>query len=251
MKIDIWKPYMTYVVLIIIFVVLVILALVQNIIQIKELVVATLPLAGTFLGAMFAFRLNENKEARKLLLIQRQSLNRSLFILIRQANAVRQLKEIFDTKSTQFEQAFNVPAVKSHEYTDLKQNFTDLEFLLESADPQILFKLTIEQERFDQTIESYNLRNKFYVEEVQPAVERLALNGKSITLQDAKLQLGERIFGTAMNGAKNAVFHINSSAISIPLMHADMLDLARTLFVGERFIQYKFEKITPTSQYYM
>ena len=48
---------------------------------------------GTFLGALFAFRLNENKENAKTEKERQAALNRALFVVARQFNATKSLSK--------------------------------------------------------------------------------------------------------------------------------------------------------------
>jgi hypothetical protein len=205
----------------------------------KDVATSILALLGTFLGATFAFRLNEDKEAVKLHATRREALNRVMFVLTRQHNAIHQLKSNLNRYGSQFERGFNLPAIKPPPYADLIHNFADLEFLLESPDPNLLLQLTVEQERFHQALDSLRIRNEFYVNEVQPALARLSLNGKVITADQAAQLLGERLFGGAMNGAAIAHQHICASSESLPVMHAAMRKLAKAMYPGHKFLNYE------------
>jgi hypothetical protein len=172
----------------------VVAALATNVVTLKEAVAPLLSLFGTFLGATFAFRLTEEKEARKLLATRREAMNRALFVMIRQANAVRQLARDFEKYKSNVELSFNLPALKPPSYQDLVHNLADLEFLLDSEDPALLMRITIEQERFHQALDSLKTRNEFYVGEVQPALAKAALNGKLVSGEQVAAVLGERLF---------------------------------------------------------
>ncbi|MDP2030789.1 MAG: hypothetical protein Q8K12_14220 [Thiobacillus sp.] len=211
----------------------------ENILELKDIGTSILALFGTFLGATLAFRLTENKEQQKIKSLQREALNRVLFVLIRQHNAIIQLKRDFDKYPKDFEAAFNMPALKPPAYGDLVHNISDLEFLLESSNPNILFKLTVEQERFHQAIDSLRIRNEFYVNEVQRAIATAAMNGKSVSIEEAAKLLGERIFGGAMNGAKFAREHIIASNESIPEIMTEFRALAKETFPTHKFLSYE------------
>jgi hypothetical protein len=204
----------------------------------KEVATAILALLGTFLGATFAFRLNQDKEDKKLQLIRREALNRAIFVLARQANAIHQLKRDYDKFTNPFERAFNLPALKTPSYSDLTHNFTELEFLLESDDPTVLLRLTVEQERFHQVIESIKTRNEFYVDEFQPKLAEVGLNGQVTSADDASQKLGERIFGAVLNGTQIAYSHIDASDKSLPEMQAELLKVAKRLYPNTKFITY-------------
>ena len=161
-----------------------------------------------------------------------------MFILARQANAVHQLKRDYEQFSDPSERAFNLPASKPPSYSDLIHNFVDLEFLLESADPNILLRLTIEQERFQQVIESVNTRNEFYVNEYQPRLAAVALNGKQTSLHELSVLLGERIFGGTLNGTAVAYKHMCDSDVSISEMQDALLSAAKQIYQGSKFVTY-------------
>ncbi|WP_137937614.1 hypothetical protein [Chitinivorax sp. B] len=214
-------------------------SLATGVIALKDTVVPLLSLFGTFLGATFAFRLTEEKEVRKLLTTQREAMNRALFVMIRQANAIHQLARDFEKYTSEFERAFNLPALKPPPYQDLVHNLADLEFLLESDDPALLMRIAIEQERFHQALESLKTRNEFYVGEVQPALANAALNGKIVSGGQVATLLGERLFAGAMNGAEIARQHIAACDASIPTIHKQLHERAKDLFPGHKFITYE------------
>jgi hypothetical protein len=205
----------------------------------RDLLVPALSLVGTFFGATFAFRLNQDKEARKLADEQREALNRASFILIRQWNAMDQLVRQFQAYPPPFERAFNMPAFKPPSYTDLSHTIADLDFLIDSSNPGLLMQLVVEQETFHQALESLRIRNDFYVTEVQPALEKLRVNGTTVSAQQMAEALGERLFQGSINGAETAWQLIHSASESIPKVHQALLAEARNLFPGRKFITYE------------
>ena len=75
-------------------------------IELKDVITSVLSLFATFLGASFAFRLNEDQELSKLNAAQRAAFNRVIFVLARQHNAIHQLKNDFEKYGSPFEKAF-------------------------------------------------------------------------------------------------------------------------------------------------
>lgn len=205
----------------------------------KDIGTSVLALFGTFLGATLAFRLNEQKEEAETTRKQREALNRALFVLIRQHNAIIQLKRDMDDYPVDFHLAFNMPALKPPSYADLIQNIADLEFLIDSSNPNLLFKLTIEQERFHQAMDSLRIRNEFYVNEVQPQIAATGMNGKKVTVEEAAALLGEKIFCGAVNGATHAKKHVYDSSESIPKVLEELRGLAKELFPEHKFLAYQ------------
>jgi hypothetical protein len=209
----------------------------RGVVELKDLVIAVLPLLTTFAGATLAFRLNLAREAEKEADRKKQAMNTALFVLVQQDNAIRQILRDYEARTSDFERAFNLPANKPPEYAHLKVPISDLVFLLDSH-PQLLFELSIEQERFDQALDAVRIRNAFYVEEVQPAIERTGMLGRTVTILEAEKLLGQRIFGAAMNQAKTVLDHVSSSKVSIPLAVTQLRAAAKDQFPGAPFVNY-------------
>jgi hypothetical protein len=195
-------------------------------------------LLGTFLGALFAFRLNENKESELLRKEQITALNSALFYLIRQSNAVIMYNRYLAPWNSTIDRAFNLPAHKLPDYSNLVQDFGRLAFLMDSH-PNILMKLVIEDERFHQALEAIRIRNEFYVQEVQPALACLDIQGKDIGAEQLKIGLGERIFGAAITGSEDVYEHIPACVKSLKSMSDDLFFVAKELFPKETFIRFQ------------
>jgi hypothetical protein len=219
---------------------IVIWSIATDIITEKEVSVAFLASLGTFLGALFAFRLNESKETSKKLSEQRAALNRALFVLARQRNAVKSFTKYLQPFNSDIERALMLPAHKPPRYEDLRQDFEAIEFLLESGKANVLMRIAIEDERFHQTFESIRIRNDFYVAEVQPELARHGFQG-NVTEKQLLEALGERIFGTAINYSNGLYFHVAESMKSIPSMHAEVLAIAKELFPNDMFLSFEAE----------
>jgi len=210
----------------------------QDTIELKDLVIALLPLLTTFAGATLAFRLNLSREEEKESERRKQALNFALFVLGRQDNAVRRILCDYQLAQNDFVRAFNLPARKPPDYAELKVPIDELAFLLDVGYPQLLFELSVEQERFDQLLDSVRIRNSFYVDEVQPAIERTHLSGKVVTAAEAEHLLGQRIYGAALNQARVALDHLLASSQSIPKVASDLRAAAKGLYPRSAFVSY-------------
>jgi hypothetical protein len=213
----------------------------SGVIATKELATSLLALLGTFLGATLAFRLNEDRESTKEQAARRLALNRALFVLARQQNAVQLISRELEPFQSDFERAFNFPAATAPPYTDLVHRFEDLEFLLETPEMNVLMRLTVEQERFHQVLESLRIRNSVYVEEVQPELAKHGFNGKTVSAEQVARAMGERVFGTAMHGARILQSHVADSMKSIPQMQVELRVVAKNLFPHHKFLLYQSE----------
>lgn len=210
-----------------------------------HLITGAISIVGTFLGALFAFRLNQSKEDQAHERENKAALNRALFVLSRQENAVTVLKRDYDKFQIPEVRAVNLPARKPPLYTDVRQDMASLEFLIERNYGDLLFRLLVEDERFHQVLSAIETRNDFYVHEFQVAMEREGLNDQQVNTQQLATQLGERIYSTNLLATNAAATHLALSEASLPQMFIELRGSALTMFPGSRFI--KFEKIQKTT----
>ena len=196
-------------------------------------------LVSTFLGATIAFRLNEDKEKKANEEKQIQAINSALLIMIRQHNALNLLKKYLESFPNDNQAAFNMPALQPPSYNDLIQDVSSLEFLINSNNPKILLNIINEQERFYQAIESWKMRNNFYINEFQPIVSEKRLKKHSFSNQEAKDVLGERIFETLIISVRESRSHIIKSCESLPLIYKELREVAKKQYPNEKFLDYK------------
>ena len=191
---------------------------------------------GAFIGAFSAFWLKKHEEYKSEVKAQKVALNSALFVLIRQLNAIARIKQDFDKYKTPFDRALSLPAFKPPNYSDVRQDINSLHFLIDKGEATLLMELTIEQERFEQAINSISIRNEFYVNEVQPALSHHALNGKPLPLSEFENKLGERLFKGSINGAANMYDLVYSSAETIIECYTKLRDFSKQMFPGEKFV---------------
>lgn len=204
----------------------------------KDLATGLFALFGTFAGALLAFRLEESRDKAKEVRAQKAAINRALVVLGYQHNEVRTYRDLMLPYKIDAELAFNFPASQPPDHPDMRQRFDDLDFLLDSNRPQILFELIIEQERFDQAMAMIRHRNEFYVEKVQPAFARFIGNGKLVSTGEVEDAIGEYLYGGAMQGAISMREHIEGSNVSLPGLQEKLRETAKELYPGEKFVRF-------------
>ena len=108
--------------------------------------IGTLVLTGisTLIGALYAFRLTERKEKNEEQAKRIHALKKAIFIVGRQLNAVQSIRDEIAPYSTPGKRLFGCKAAMPPDYSDLKIDFESLSFLLDSANPDLLFRLSVE-----------------------------------------------------------------------------------------------------------
>lgn len=235
------KVQLLYLTIIVLISSVVIWSIATKTIALKETSIALLPFLGTFLGAVFAFRLNENKEKAKALNEQLAALDRALFTLAMQKSAVISYRRKFQQFDTPTKLALAMPAMKPPRYENLRQDFEALNFLLALEKADLLIRLAVEDERFHQTFESIRLRSDYYHDVVFPELVRHKLAGKNVTDLLLESTLGERIWKSALFYAEEMQDHVNKSMESISHLLADLHSAAEAMFPEKKFTAYDFE----------
>lgn len=213
-------------------------ALYLGLLTTKDLVAPLLSLSGTFLGAVFAFNLNREREENKLNQRRQEALNRACFALIMQANAIRQLKLQFEPFPNKIVRALSLPALKPPAYEHVRVDLGELDFLLSSENPGVLLNLAIEHERFHQAITTVLLRADFYVNEFQKKFAEVGGSKLNVNVGELKGLLGERIFQTLVSSTDLAFEHLSACDESIPKMLRELQAVAKVLYPKNKFVNY-------------
>ena len=167
---------------------------------------------------------------------QKSAINMAIFILLRQLDIVKGLQAKFEGFSDDIEKALILPAFSVLNYEDLLLNRSELGFLLESDNPQILLELFTIQDRFNICLTTVRYRSDFYLTEVLPAMERTKANQKELTADELELMLGERIFQTNINMTTHSHDLLIAFEGDCSRVYNSLLFLAKKIFPGERFV---------------
>lgn len=165
----------------------------------KDIGSAILAGISTLIGAFYAFRLSERKEMEGERARRTQALNRALFTLGRQVNAIQYLQDEVSSYDTDAKRLFGCKAAMPPDYSDVRVDFESLSFLLDSHDPDLLLRLSVEQDGFHQVMRAISLRAQYFIDQFQPAIMASGIAPGSFTLNDAREKIGPLIFDSALN----------------------------------------------------
>ncbi|MEQ7594101.1 hypothetical protein ABQG08_00040 [Xanthomonas campestris] len=215
-------------------------------IQSKDLALALLALLSTFFGAQFAFRLGERRELEKEVQRRISAINRSLLVLGAQHNEIRTMKKELDKFEKDVDCALGMNAFVPPDTIGLSQKIDDLDFLIDSSDPNLIFKIHIEQLRFDQTLVATRLRAKHCLDELQPAFAASTLaRGAAYSYKDLKANLGEQVLESAVNLVTTMRYHVYQSDESIPALQKEIREIGRRLFPKAKIIKFDLVDVDP------
>lgn len=189
---------------------------------------------GAFFGALCAFKYRQHEEKLNKRSKQMAALNTCLFNMARQHNAVSLILRGYKEFPSDLERAFSMPLIKPPKY-DITLNTPDLLFIADHGHMQLLFNLTIEQERFEQTLMAVDNRNTYSNEKLAPAFAKSNLSGKPVTREILKEELGDVLFTSALQASETAFTFTKEAAESIFKTQLQLHKVAKEIFPGGAF----------------
>ena len=213
--------------------------MIELIIKHSGVITSTLTtLMAAFFGAWFAFRFQESKNKKLELKGKKAALNKALFIIFRQFNELMFIKNKIDQCRNIPIRAFSMPANISSN-NNIVLNDHELSFLLETDQPDLLFKLLVEHDRFKQAIVAYDMRTKLHINEIQPALEKYNLIDRNVSLEEFQDKLGQRLFISAVKITDSLFQHIDETIISHEEFGKVLFDFSKKMFPKDSFIQFE------------
>jgi len=165
-------------------------------------------LIGALLGAMLAYVLQRQIQARADERVALTSAHRLMFALLQQINTI-----VLIQRDYVFEHLKNpgryisIPATPSFDVEKNTLQIPDLAFLIDSKTGRaVLYDFYLAQENYIEAISQWNMRSAIHLEKVQPALAASAIpNGGIVTEEALQLVLGRHLFGTILNSTNNCL----------------------------------------------
>jgi hypothetical protein len=203
----------------------------------KDIGSAILAGISTLIGAFYAFRLSERKEKEGERARRIHALNKALFSLGRQVNAIQYIRVEISPYDTDEKRLFGCEAAMPPGYSDVRVNFESLSFLLDSHDPDLLLRLSVEQDGFHQVMRAISLRAQYFVDQFQPAVMASGIMPGPFTLNEAREKIGPLVFDSALNYTTSMFTALDEALPRLQQILVELEALSRQLYPGERFLR--------------
>ncbi|MBP7480802.1 MAG: hypothetical protein KA785_10185 [Spirochaetaceae bacterium] len=171
-------------------------------------------LFAAFLGAWFAFKLQNNHEKNVISEENRTALNMIQVELMRKYNELLVIKKNFVSPIIDDPLYWmNIPSLSPRERTD-DINVSSLSFLVDSGEISVISEILIAMEMYNEIVKSVNIRSIVHKDELQPKYENIIrkYNG-NLSLEILVKELSERTVGTLIN-ATNGINELLPDAIA-------------------------------------
>lgn len=196
-------------------------------------------LVAAFFGSYSAYYLNDRKEQRKLKNKEIDYMRVALFITLRQTNTLLTIKNAIEPWKDDPLNFLNMRGILCGDYADLKIDLSSLRFLLISEDPNLLFALSIEQEKFELSIDLLKRRNAFDYDIFQTALNKSDLTSYNLTLKEVTEIVGHKTVVTAIKLTQDLFSHVDDTYASLAEAHYKLFLAAKRRFPDHVFVRFE------------
>jgi hypothetical protein len=193
----------------------------------------------TFFGATFAFKLNSFKDWKKLNEDHLNAFRVALFILAQQQNALQGIWLHLAEWEHRIDRIFNLEPVRLPDFSNLKQDYSSLMFMLKD-NHELLLELTIEDQRFMQVITSVTFTSEFFVDELHPTLSEKGLHKKETTLKQAQELIGPILFTKAKKYTDQIFTNVPDTIQTNQKIANKVFNAAKLKFPNEKFLKAEF-----------
>ncbi len=197
---------------------------------------------GAFAGAFAAFRFQAYREFKERLKSKTDTLNRALFVIGSQINAILLIKRDIEPWRENPSAFVEMPAILGSDYAELKIDVMALQFLLDH-EANLLFELSILQQKFEATIRIAKIRSSFHINHLQPALSDAKYNDRHPTLPNVAAAVGERIAVTAYKSTNDVFEMVDSTLKALEEEMGNLRRIAIEYFPGPKYIGFEFDGI--------
>jgi hypothetical protein len=199
--------------------------------------------AGTFVGAYAAFRLEHNARAAEEMKRRAIEGNLALLTLTQMYDALGLYRGtiIDDLPQNEVKPWLSLRVTYSLTFKPLGFDATKLHFLFESKDANLLPELLIEGHRFDLTTEMIATHKRLMLEEAHPKLAAAGVtHGSPVSEEDWEMLLGPKTTSEVREVTTGIVNAVPKAMNGITKMFVRLRRQLRELLPGERFIQVEF-----------
>lgn len=215
----------------------------------KEILPTFATLIAAFLGAWFAFSLqnrSKNNEERDKKISYG---NKALFTLCQRVNNLWLIqKNIIDPFREHPGIHIAMRPTLDFENDDTFLDIDGLKFLLDTKYQQLLLDLHIENQRYKTAIRLLNSRSSLHLNLVQPRLETAHVTEKQYySIEYWKEAIGQRLYLTLQRATEDLISNVDDTVKSNIEIKDRLIEAFKNLFPGEKFLNFEL-KIVPPNQ---
>lgn len=191
-------------------------------------------LIAAFLGAGYAFKLQDNERKNRNIKSNVASGNKAIFSLVRMYNKLKNFEDQFLNQFKDDKIAFlqMQPTLQLLKY-DAILDIDSLSYLLETEHRNILGEISACISKYQSAIDAINNRSQIHLNHVQPALEQAGfVEGNEFSLQQIKEMLGPRLYASITDGTDQVFDHTLHTLEELEKVSVDLTKALKVMFPG-------------------
>ena len=206
-------------------------------------ITAVSTLLAAFLGAWFAFQLNERREQRKLRNARKSAVNRGLYAISRMWNNVRMYqKEVIGPAQKSPAPWLSMQATVTANYGEVYFPIEELAFMLDDENADLYARLLLEEQRYQLAIAMITEISKITGDELYPKMEALGYRrGQKVNGREVAERLGPALTQKLSDLTSSIITHVDEDIKSLTSIFGEFRVAMTTYFEGEKLVDVEFE----------
>lgn len=197
-------------------------------------------LLASFLGAWFAFRLQDLARLSETRAAQVEAANSVIFSVAQMLNSLKifQLDYIEPHRNDPGISYSMLPLYGPAEL-NIKMNYSSLGYLLDPEHGQIVMELFIQQQRYDEAIRLINYRSELHLNSVQPILEKSGFTpGKEYSIEEFRAALGVLIAAKIEQATAHVVQQVDNTISTLEETKNGLRSILKSMYPDYNFIDF-------------
>ena len=211
-----------------------------------DLITPAVTLLAAFLGAWFAFLLQNSKDEKKEKNHNSQALNKAQINLVQQLNFLTIFNKDFLLPNKESPiRWLAVPAAPYRDYKKLRIDAGSLAFLVESGNASLISEILVTEEIFQEVMNVINSRSDVHVTRLQLKLEEIGFEeGKPYDkpFEEFERMLGERLVTELKRFTENLYENTKIAITSHEILIKKIKATGRDLFPDKRILSYEYKE---------
>lgn len=211
------------------------------------LITSLATLGAAFIGAWFAYKLQDNSKRREEVENQVNKANDLLFALYQKLNALKlfQLDSVAPWRDNSGKMIGMQPML-NYKLPEVSLKPENLSFLLKTKHKQLLFDAHIEEQRFDVAEQVIQHRSNMHYQYIQPALYAAGIM-ESVEYTDVqfKAALGELLYTQLERATEQVVYHVDRTVESSDQLRGKLINALKETYPDKEFINFVLLEESP------
>jgi hypothetical protein len=209
----------------------------------KEIFPSLATLLAAFLGASFAFLLQNRKQERDEKKKQITGVNRAIYMIYDMWNVLFQYQiEVINPIRERPDDWLNMPASLEGQFHEVRFPAKDLVFLLGTKHADLYTRILLEEQRYTIAMGSIRTRSRLVYDQLHPKMENLGFKiGEPLNLNAVEESLGPDLTNKLKQITRGIINNVDEDVASLRVLNDDLRNSMIEFFETNNLLKVEFQ----------